>query len=164
MVHSIIINKITINKLLIVLGAFLLPIKPLLILVGLCIFLDTIFGVWKCKKTGVEVNSKGLSAIISKMVLYQSAIILFFALEKYILGDFVMLFTSIHLFITKIIAILLIGIEVTSISENIKAVTGRGLWGRIRALLGRAKAIKSDIKEITKDIKEVKHEIEELVS
>jgi hypothetical protein len=155
MVHSIIINKITINKLLIVLGAFLLPIKPLLILVGLCIFLDTIFGVWKCKKTGVEVNSKGLSAIISKMVLYQSAIILFFALETYILGDFVMLFTAIHLFLTKVIATLLIGIEITSISENIKAVTGKGLWGRVKALLSRAKAVTSDIKELQKEIKEI---------
>jgi hypothetical protein len=157
MVHSLIINKITLNKLLIVIGAFLLPIKPLLILVGLCIFLDTVFGVWKCKKTGIEVNSKGLSAIISKMVLYQSAIILFFALEKYILGDFVMLFTSIHLFLTKIIAILLIGIEVTSISENIKAVTGRGLWGRIKILLGRAKAVTSDIKELKKEIDDIKN-------
>ena len=155
MVHSIIINKITINKLLIVLGAFLLPIKPLLILVGLCIFLDTIFGVWKCKKTGVEVNSKGLSAIISKMVLYQLAVILFFALETYILGDFVMLFTSIHLFLTKVIATLLVGIEITSISENIKAVTGQGLWGRVKALLSRAKAVTSDIKELQKEIKEI---------
>lgn len=155
MVRSIIINKITINKILIVLGAFLLPVKPLLILVGICIFLDTIFGVWKCKKTGVPINSKGLSAIISKMVLYQSAVILFFALEKYILGDFVMLFTSIPLFLTKVIATLLVGIEITSISENIKEATGQGLWGRIKVLLGRAKAVTSDIKELQKEIKEI---------
>lgn len=156
MVRSIIINKITINKVLIVLGAFLLPVKPLLILVGICIFLDTIFGVWKCKKTGVKINSKGLSAIISKMVLYQSAVILFFALEKYILGDFVMIFTSIPLFLTKVIATLLVGIEITSISENIEEATGQGIWTRIKILLGRVKIVTSDIKELQKEIKEIK--------
>ena len=155
MVNSLILKKLTLNKVLVVVGAFLLPIKPLLILVGICIFLDTVFGIWKCKKTGIEINSKGLSAIISKMVLYQSAIILFFALEMYILGDFIMLFTSIHLFLTKIVAILLIGIEITSISENIKAVTGRGLWGRVKVLLGRAKAVSSDIKDLKKEINEI---------
>lgn len=67
-----------------------------------------------------------------------------------------MLFTSIPLFLTKVIATLLVGIEITSISENIEEATGQGLWTRIKILLGRAKVITSDIKDLQKEIKEIK--------
>lgn len=144
------LNKISFDKILIVLSAFLMPIKPLIILVGLMIFLDTIFGIWKCKKKGTKVTSKGLSSIVSKMVLYQSSVILFFALEKWLVGDFILLFTSIPLFLTKIIATLLVGIEITSISENVEEATGVSIWQRIKIMLGRAKEIKNDVNDILK--------------
>lgn len=145
------LNKITFDKILIILSAFLMPIKPLIILVGLMIFLDTIFGVWKCKKKGVKVTSKGLSSIVSKMVLYQSSVILFFALEKWIVGDFILVFTSIPLFLTKLIATLLVGIEITSISENIEEATGLSIWQRIKVMLGRVKEIKDDVNDVLKN-------------
>lgn len=145
------LKKVTIDKVLIVLSAFLLPIKPLIILVGLCIFLDTIFGVWKAKKTNNKITSKGLSSIVSKMVLYQSAVILFFALEKFLVGDFILLFTSIPLFLTKVIATLLVGIELTSISENIEEATGVSVWQRIKIMLGRVKEIKNDVNDVIKN-------------
>jgi hypothetical protein len=151
MIDMIALKKVTIDKVLIVLSAFLLPIKPLIILVGLCIFLDTIFGVWKAKKTNNKITSKGLSSIVSKMVLYQSAVILFFALEKFLVGDFILLFTSIPLFLTKVIATLLIGIELTSISENIEEATGVSVWQRIKIMLGRVKEIKNDVNDVIKN-------------
>jgi len=145
------LKRITFDKILIILSAFLMPIKPLLILVGLMIFLDTIFGVWKCKKNGTQITSKGLSSIVSKMVLYQASVILFFALEKFIFGDFVLLFTSIPLFLTKIVATLLVGIEITSISENVEEATGVSIWQRIKSMLGRVKEIKNDVNDIIKN-------------
>jgi multisubunit Na+/H+ antiporter MnhG subunit len=145
------LKKVTFDKILITLSAFLMPIKPLLILVGLMIFLDTIFGVWKCKKNGTQITSKGLSSIVSKMVLYQASVILFFALEKFIFGDFVLLFTSIPLFLTKIVATLLVGIEITSISENVEEATGVSIWQRIKSMLGRVKEIKNDVNDIIKN-------------
>jgi multisubunit Na+/H+ antiporter MnhG subunit len=151
MIDMIALKKVTIDKVLIVLSAFLLPIKPLIILVGLCIFLDTIFGVWKAKKTNNKITSKGLSSIVSKMVLYQSAVILFFALEKFLVGDFILLFTSIPLFLTKVIATLLVGIELTSISENIEEATGVSVWQRIKIMLGRVKEIKNDVNDVIKN-------------
>jgi hypothetical protein len=145
-----ILKKVTIDKILITLSAFLMPIKPLMVLVGLMIFLDTIFGVWKCKKQGTKVTSKGLSAIVSKMVLYQVAVILVFALEKFMFGDFILLFTAIPLFLTKVVATLLVGIELTSISENIEEATGVNIWQKIKILLGRAKKIKDDVNDVLK--------------
>jgi hypothetical protein len=146
-----ILKKVTIDKILITLSAFLMPIKPLMVLVGLMIFLDTIFGVWKCKKQGTKVTSKGLSAIVSKMVLYQFAVILVFALEKFMFGDFILLFTAIPLFLTKVVATLLVGIELTSISENIEEATGVNIWQKIKDMLGRAKKIKNDVNDIIKN-------------
>lgn len=151
MMKIALLKKVTLDKILIILSAFLMPIKPLMILVGLMIILDTIFGVWKCKKQGTKVTSKGLSAIVSKMVLYQVAVILIFALEKFMFGDFVQLFTAIPLFLTKVVATLLVGIEITSISENIEEATGVNIWQRIKIMLGRAKKIKDDVNDVLKN-------------
>lgn len=150
MMKIALLKKVTFDKILITLSAFLMPIKPLMILVGLMILLDTIFGIWKCKKQGTEITSKGLSSIVSKMVLYEAAVILIFALEKFMLGEFVLLFTAIPLFLTKVVATLLVGIELTSMSENFKEATGISIWYKIKVMLGRAKDIKDDVNEILK--------------
>jgi hypothetical protein len=150
MMKIALLKKFTYDKILIILSAFLMPIKPLMILVGLMIFLDTLFGIWKCKKQGTKVTSKGLSAIVSKMVLYQTAVILFYALEKFMFGDFVLLFTAIPLFLTKVVAILLVGIELTSISENFEEATGISIWQKIKIMLGRVKEIKKDVNDVMK--------------
>ena len=57
MMKIALLKKVTLDKILITLSAFLMPIKPLMILVGLIIILDTIFGIWKCKKQGNEITS-----------------------------------------------------------------------------------------------------------
>ncbi len=127
--------------------AWLIPIKPLIILVGLFILVDTAFGIWKSYKLNIPITSRRLSNIVSKMVLYQSALILFYAIELFILGDFILLFTSIKLFLTKIISIILVGVEITSISESLKAVTGKSLWQRLKSLLRRANDAKKELNE-----------------
>ena len=141
------ILKIKMKHILFPLMAWLIPIKPLIILVGFCIFVDTAFGIWKSYKLNVPITSRRLSNIISKMVLYQSALILFYAIEIFILGDFILLFTSIKLFLTKIISIILVGVEITSISESLKAVTGKSLWQRLKELLRRANNAKKELNE-----------------
>ena len=151
MMKIALLKKITLDKILIILSAFLMPIKPLMILVGLMILLDTIFGVWKCKKQGTKVTSKGLSAIVSKMVLYQFSVILIYALEKFMFGDFVQIFTAIPLFLTKVVATLLVGIEITSISENVEEATGVSIWHKVKVMLGRVKDIKDDVNDVLKN-------------
>jgi hypothetical protein len=133
-----------------IIAAFLAPIAPLLVVVGFTICMDTFFGIWSAKRQGIPITSKKMSMVISKMVLYNSAIILFFIIEKFIMMDFVMLFTSISLFLTKIVAIVLISIELKSMNESYQKITGISLWERFKALLKRTQEIKDDISEITK--------------
>lgn len=134
-------------------GAFLLPIRPLLLLVGVMILVDTITGIWKAKKRKEEVTSRKLSKVISKMLLYQLCIITFFLLDKYLLGEFIGLFTSIDLFLTKVSAIILASIELVSINENFTSITGTSLWKQAKLLLARAKELNEDYKAATDGLK-----------
>jgi hypothetical protein len=127
--------------------AFLSPIIPLLLLVGGAIALDTITGVWKAKRLNEKITSKKLSRIISKMLLYQLAIILFFVMDKYIIGDFVGMFTHIPLVLTKLMSLTFSYIELKSIDENYEAMTGKSFWKSLKEMLHRAKAIKKDIED-----------------
>jgi hypothetical protein len=128
--------------------AFLAPINALIITVGLAIALDTLIGVSRAKKKNENITSKKLSQIVSKMVLYQSALVLFFLIEKFILADFIVLFTGINLFLTKIVALVLVYIEIKSINESWLAITGVSLWEKFKELLLRVKEVREDIKEL----------------
>lgn len=85
------------------------------------------------------------------MVLYQAALILFFAMEKYILEDFVMMFTSIPLFLTKMVAATLAFIELKSINENYEIISGISLWDKFKELLSRGKELKKDLSDVIED-------------
>jgi len=135
-------------KLLAVVSTFLMPISGLLFLVGFVIVLDTITGVWKSIKHKVPITSRGLSAIISKMLLYQVTVILFYMIDQFILNKIILQFFSVELLLTKVLALILVSIEVMSINENYKAVKGLDLWQAMKNLFARAKDIKKDIDEI----------------
>ena len=132
-------------KLLAVLWTFFLPVSGLFILVGFCIGLDTITGLWKARKLKEKISSRKLSGIISKMMLYEVTIILFFLIDKFILNAIMLKFFSVPLMLTKIVSLILISIELMSINENVIAVKGLNLWEAMRALFARAKIIKTDI-------------------
>ncbi len=129
---------------------FLTPIKPLILIVGVAIALDTFYGVRRAKKTGEKVTSRKLSKIISKMVLYQSAVILFFCVEKFILGDIIGLFTNIPLILTKIVTTVLLYIEATSISESYEIMYGVSLWKKFKELIRRTGDTKQQLQDILK--------------
>jgi len=135
-------------KLLAMISAFLMPISGLLFLVGFVIVLDTITGIWKSIKHKVPVTSRGLSAIASKMLLYQVTVILFYMIDHFILNKIILQFFSVPLMLTKVLALILVSIEVMSINENYKAVKGLDLWQAMKNLFARAKDIKKDIDEI----------------
>lgn len=130
--------------------AFLLPIRGLLICVGFAIVIDTVMGVYKAKKLNgwKSVSSRKLSELISKMFLYEGAIILFYAMDKFIMGEFIALFIGVPLFLTKILAATLCFIEIKSIDETVKIITGKSVWERFRELLARAKEAKEDVGEL----------------
>jgi hypothetical protein len=135
-------------QLLAVVSTFFLPITGILFLIGFAIVIDTITGVWKSKKLNIPITSRKLSAIISKLMLYEVAVILFYLIDRFILNDIILVFFSIPLMLTKILALVLVSIETLSISENIKAVKGIDLWQAMKLLFARARDIKQDIDTI----------------
>ena len=135
-------------KLIAMLWAFLMPISGLLFLVGFVIALDTVTGVWKSYKNKVKITSRGLSAIISKMLLYEVTVVLFYMIDTFILNNIILQFFSVDLLLTKVLALILVSIEVMSINENYKAVKGLDLWQAMKNLFARAKEIKKEVNEI----------------
>ena len=135
----------SIFQLLTVVGAFFLPVSGILFLIGFAIVVDTLTGIWKSKKLKIAITSRRLSAIVSKLFLYELAVIGFYLIDFWILNDIILKFFSVPLMLTKILALVLVSIEVMSINENYKAVKGIDIWQGMKNLFSRAKEIKNDI-------------------
>lgn len=129
-------------------SAFFTPIWGLMFLIGFAISMDTVTGIWKARKKKEKISSRRLSAVISKMLLYEVTVILFYLIDYFILNDIVLTFFSVPLMLTKILALILVSIEVVSINENYKAVKGIDLWISAKNLITRAKELKKDADEI----------------
>lgn len=127
---------------------FFMPIWGLLFLIGFAIVLDTITGIWKSRKNNIPFSSRALSAIASKLALYEITVILFYLIDYFILNGIIIKFFSIDLLLTKIVALILVSIEVISINENYKAVRGLDLWDSAKRLFNRVKEIKNNTDEI----------------
>ena len=117
-------------------------------MIGVLIIIDTITGIWKAKKIGDKITSRKLSAIISKLALYEITVIMFFLIDQFILNDIILTFFSVPFMLTKIVALVLASIEVMSINENYKVVKGIDLWQSMKLLFARAKDIKEDLNKL----------------
>lgn len=126
------------------------PISGLLVAVGTAIILDTITGVFKSVKLEgwKSIKSRKLSAIISKMMLYEVCILLLFVMDKYVLNEFILHAFGFEYMFTKICAILLMFIELVSVKENIEEAFNVDIWAMLKKALSRAKEISGDIKEL----------------
>ena len=138
-------------KLIAIVSAFFMPICGILILIFGAVILDTITGIWKAKKTKQSVTSRKLSAIVSKILLYEATVMLFYAMDKFLLNDIVISFFSIELLTTKVLALVLVSVEIISINENFKAVKGLDLFASLKNLFARAKEVTKSFKEIKKN-------------
>ena len=137
-------------QLMAIVSSFFLPIVGILILIGVSVIVDTITGIWKSYKLKTKVTSRRLSAIISKILLYEVTVMLFYLIDFYIVNDIVLVFFSVELLVTKILALVLVSIEVISINENIKSVNGLDIWTSFKNLFARAKEVTQDFKDINK--------------
>lgn len=135
-------------KLLSICFSFFLPISGILGLLFALILADTATGIWKAKHLKQEITSRKLSAIISKLLLYELCVILFFLIDYFILNDIILVFFSVPLMLTKVLALVLASIEVMSISENWRIVRGINLFQSAKLLFTRAIDIKNDINKL----------------
>lgn len=79
--------KYFLSNLLVSAMAALAPIKPVMITVGILIISDLITGIWAARKRGEQITSAALGRTVSKMVVYQTAVVTGFLLQKYLLAD-----------------------------------------------------------------------------
>jgi hypothetical protein len=131
---------------------FYVPITGLLIGVGVAIIFDTFTVFFKSIKLNgfSSIRSSILSNIISKMALYELCILSLFAIDYYVLNEFIIKTFGIKFMFTKICAIMLIFVELVSIKENIEQTFNVDLWKLLKNSFNRAKEIKDDVNEITK--------------
>jgi hypothetical protein len=140
--------RLSFTKLLAVVGAFFLPISGILFLIGFAILVDTLTGIWKSRKLKIPITSRKLSAVISKLFLYELAVIGFYLIDFWILNDIIKQFFSVPLMLTKILSLVLVSIEVMSINENYFSIRQISIWQGMKNLFSRAKEIKNDINGI----------------
>ena len=139
------------TKLIMIILSFFMPIIGILILIASCVLLDTITGIWKARKLKQPITSRRLSSVMSKILLYEATVILFYLIDYYLLNEIVVSFFSIDMLVTKMLALVLVSIEIISINENYKAVKGIDLWASLKNLFARAKEITQDFKNIKKN-------------
>jgi hypothetical protein len=130
-------------NLLVSLLAILSPVKPLLLTVGFLIIVDFIFGIWRAKKLGETITSRKMSNTLSKMVLYNLAILSVYLLGKYVIDT--------GLPLEKIAAGLISIIEIKSLDESFQKIFGFSLWQKIAKAINRGS---STTKDILNDIEE----------
>lgn len=119
------------------------PVKPLITVALIAIFLDVCFGVWRSYKKREDqetkfwdvVQSQGLFSTAAKCLTYAGAITFFYVVEKFIAGDIIAHFIAIELLLTKAVALFVVFIEVKSMNESYKHVTGKDILFSFRKFI-----------------------------
>ena len=109
--------------------AVFLPIKELMLTIGFLVAADMVVGIWKALKLKQRIRSRRMSDTVTKLLLYQIAIMSGFLIESFIISELIP--------ITKLVATVIAVIEFKSIIESIESVTGKDLWGKIKSIIGR---------------------------
>ena len=109
--------------------AVFLPIKELMLTIGFLVAADMVVGIWKALKLKQRIRSRRMSDTITKLLLYQIAIMSGFLIESFIISELIP--------ITKLVATVIAVIEFKSIIESIESVTGKDLWSKLKTIIGR---------------------------
>lgn len=117
---------------LLVLLAILAPIKSLIISCGVLIIADMITGMLAAKKRKEKINSADMRRTLSKMLVYQIAIISGFVLEFYMLDKL--------LPVSKIVSGVIGMVEFKSILENVSTIAGQDILKLVVDKLGSKNA------------------------
>lgn len=125
---------------------FFAPIKGIIILVALSTILDTCFGIWKAKKLKEKVNSKTFRhGFVPKVLSYVGATMLVYASDYFIVNELTKMAVSVEFLFTKLIALVLMSIEVKSMDESFEKVKGYSFLNRVIEMIIKAKNIKKEI-------------------
>lgn len=113
------------NKLTIILAwltIYFAPVYPLIAAIGFFVFADFLTGIQASRKRGEKITSRKMKSTVIKFGSYAIAIISSYLIEKLFLEGIPAL---------KIISGLIAFIEVKSVNENLKDMTGTDIFGEI---------------------------------
>jgi uncharacterized membrane protein len=108
--------------------SFFIPIKGFLIFTVFVVFADMATGIIAAKKEGQKINSRGLYRTIEKIIVYFCSILIFEGARNTF---------SLPFNITYMAAFLIATVELYSISENTKRITGVNLGVLITRFFNR---------------------------
>lgn len=119
-------NKI--HAILLTILAILAPIHPIMFATTVLVGLDTITGIWAALKKKKKIRSAKLREVISKTIVYQTAIICSFVVETYMHFDLVP--------VVKITAAAIGMVELLSVMENINIILDKNVFKMVIEKLG----------------------------
>jgi hypothetical protein len=116
--------------------------------VALSTIIDTGFGIWKAKKLKENISSKIFRhGFVPKLLSYVGAIMVVYASDYFIINYLTKGLISVDYLATKLIALVLISIEVKSMDESFEKVKGYSFVNKAVKLIIKAKNIKKEIQE-----------------
>lgn len=119
--------------------AIFAPIKDILFVTGFLIFADMITGVLAAIKSKEKIESSGLRRTVTKILVYNLAVISGFLVERYMVADL--------LPFSKIIAGAISVVELKSILENLTIINGKSIFKDIIVKLGSTNDEKKESSE-----------------
>jgi hypothetical protein len=127
---------------------FLTPIKGLLILTGVAVVIDTIFAIYcTIKISGINsFKSSKLFNLAVKSFFYLGTIILSFLIDVYIVENKSIF--GINLFISKLMTVFWIYIEIKSIDETSIKLGNKPFYETLKNIIAGLKSLKQDINEL----------------
>ncbi len=123
--------------------AALAPIQAILVSVGVLIISDLFTGIMAAKKRKEKLSSAVMRRTVSKILIYQTAVITGFLLETYLLMGLVP--------ISKIVAGAIGLVEFKSILENCNAALGQDIFQTVLLKLGSDNDPKKVAKNVDKE-------------
>ena len=125
-------------------STFLLPIKGLLILVGMMVSFDTIFAIFTAWKMNETLTSTKFFNIAPKLFFYLGSIIMAFMIDTFIVPEGLF---SVSNFGAKVVTFLFVCNEVKSINETYVKKNKKSLLEVVKEYLTVAKNFKKDLEE-----------------
>jgi hypothetical protein len=104
------------------------PIKAVLLVTGVLIFADLITGILVARKKGQPITSAGLRRTVTKIAIYNTAIMVGFLAETYMLEGFIP--------VSKIASGLIGVVEMASLYENLNVLHGSNIFKSLIQRLG----------------------------
>lgn len=132
--------------------AILAPIHAVMAATGFLIVMDTVTGIMAARKRGDVIKSASLRRSVSKMLVYQIAVITGFIAQKYLLADLIP--------VSSVVAAMIGMVELTSILENLHVVYGSNIFQGLLDKLGSKNDVdlQRKIEELTEKLKKDKED------